>query len=77
MSSEMKTPIHLENKTLYHDIDTRMNMWEIEKASPSDLAKIKTNALAVACMIPDYCLEPRMPSGFKLACQESLFCDEF
>ncbi len=46
------------DQTLYHNIDTRMNLYELENLPPHekaalypDLEKIKANALAVACLI--------------------------
>ncbi|WP_044882502.1 serine protease [Neochlamydia sp. EPS4] len=59
-------------KALYHDIDTRMNIYELDslqedekKALYPDLANIKANALAVAClMTSNEILETRW--GYKL-----------
>lgn len=54
----------MEPKALYHDgIDTRMNMYEFDILPPEkkndsypDLEQIKTNALAVACLMPKWAL---------------------
>lgn len=64
----------LELKAIYNSFDTRMNMYEFDEVPKDqvdglypDLEKIKTNALAVACLMTDNAIIENT-NGYSLHC---------